>query len=436
MPRQTTYSDELQEIMGRIPSRVIRWGVTVIFSVLLIILALSYLVKYPEMIEVPVTVTTVNPPADLIAKSSGKIDQLLVTDNQHVRQGDIIAVLFNIADYNDVFEMERLLENYGEHWQTYIDSGFILRKFNAGELQSYLSQFNTAIDNYDKYQTINYIPQRKSNIAEQIRIQKEQLRNLQEQAGFMQRQYAIEKANLSRDSSLYHNKVLSLYDYERAQQSMLQTEMSLVSHRSSLSQIEGSISSNESQLIELELQYRNETNDLIMQLKTSRDNILTQIKSWYDKYIVAAPLPGKVTFTTYWSENQNITAGERFATIVPEVSAGIDEPIGKLWIPSASLGKIKVGQTVHVKLNGYPYTEFGILKGELVSISAVPVTNSADLNQNGYAAEVRFPNGMVSTYKKQFDLIHQMDGTAGIITRDMRLIERFFAPVRSLLWNN
>lgn len=427
--------------MGRIPSRVIRWGVTVIFSVLLVILLLSYCVKYPEMIEVPVTITTLNPPADLMAKSSGKIQELFVEDRQQVERGDIVAVLFNIADYNDVLELERLTDDHGEQWQEYIDSGFVSRRFNAGELQSYLSQFATAIENYDKYLSLNYIPQRRANLTEQVGIQKIQLRNQQEQLGFMQRQYDIERANLARDSSLYQNNVLSLYDYEQAQQSMLQSEMSMTSQRSSITQLQGNISSTESQLIELDLQYRNETNDLVMQLKTARDNLLTQIRSWRDRYIIAAPLSGKVSFTNYWNENQNITAGERFATVVPDTDAGTadGEAIGKMFIPSTSLGKIETGQTVHVKLNGYPYTEFGILKGVLVSISAVPAAVPASdpsSGGNGYAAEVRFPNGLVSTYKKQFDLIHQMDGTAGIITRDMRLIERFFAPVKSLIWNN
>ncbi len=428
---QTTHSDELQEIMGRIPGRVIRRGTVVIFAILVIILVLSWVVKYPEVVAAPISITTTNPPADLMARSTGKVQKLFVADGQVLGQGDMVAVLFNIADWEDVLELEHALERHGERWHEYIDEGFASREFDAGELQAFLSQFNGAVENYAKYTSLNYIQQTQRNLADQIRIQKSQLASQRQQFDYVQRQYRLERENFSRDSLLHLQGVISPYEFERSEQAALQTGMSLISYRISISQLESSIASNEGRLVELGLQHAGETNDLEVQLKTTRDNLLAQILSWRDSYILAAPLAGRVNFTGYWSENQNITAGERFATIVPHGeggAAGAGEVIGKLTIPSASFGKVSLGQAVHIKLNGYPYTEFGILKGELVSISAVP-------DATGYTANVRFPNGLISTYRKEFQLIHQMDGTAEIVTRDMRLIERFFAPLRSVFQN-
>jgi hypothetical protein len=205
--------------------------------------------------------------------------------------------------------------------------------------------------------------------------------------------------------------------------------MSQINQRISISGLESNISSNEGQLIELELQHAGEENNLVIGMKSSRDNLLARIGEWRNSYVIEAPLAGRITFTSYWNENQSITVGERFATVVPDDSSSTGEVIGKLIVPSARLGKVSPGQTVHVKLNGYPYTEFGILKGTLASVSAVP-------DEMGYTATVMFPDGLVSTYKKKFELIYQMDGTAEIVTRDMRLIERFFAPIRSVIQNN
>lgn len=431
MPQQTTLSEELQDIMGRIPLWVIRCGTTVIFSILVVIFVLSWLVKYPEMVSAPITITTLNPPADLMAKSTGKIEKLFVSDGQHIAAGDFVAVLFNIADYNDVFELRRRLEEHGERWQEYIDDADIISTLDTGELQTLLSQFNSALENYAKYVSLNYISQTQKNLADQIAIQKTQLVSQREQYQNMLRQYEIEKINLARDSMLYAGRVISELDYERSQQAVLQAAGSLISHRISISQLESGINGNEGRLIELDLQYESEQSNLEIGLKTARDNLTAQIASWQNSNVIAAPVAGRVTFTSYWNENQNIAAGERFATIVPEATSGTDEVVGKLVIPSARLGKVTTGQTVHVKLNGYPYMEFGILKGELATISAVP-----DASGGGYAADVRFPDGLVSTYKKEFELIQQMDGTAEIVTRDMRLIERFFAPVRNILQNN
>ncbi len=137
MPLLTTHSEELQEIMGRIPSRVVRRGTVVIFSILVVILVLSYLVKYPEMVAAPITITTLTPPADLMAKSTGRIEKLFVRDGQQLAEGDLVAVLFNIADYDDVFTLERLLGQHGERWQEWVDSGFAAAAdFDAGELRA------------------------------------------------------------------------------------------------------------------------------------------------------------------------------------------------------------------------------------------------------------------------------------------------------------
>ena len=100
--------------------------------------------------------------------------------------------------------------------------------------------------------------------------------------------------------------------------------------------------------------------------------------------------------------------------------------IGRTRIPTAGFGKVEKGQIVNVKLNGYPYMEFGVLKGVISNISGVPDAN------NCYIAEVTFPHGLTTTYKKDLALIQQMDGTAEIITKDMRLIERYWQPVRAL----
>lgn len=103
--------------------------------------------------------------------------------------------------------------------------------------------------------------------------------------------------------------------------------------------------------------------------------------------------------------------------------------IGKMFIPSTGFAKVAVGQRVNVKLNGFPYMEYGMLKGVLHSLSPVP-------EAGGYAAEVIFPDGLVSSYRTSLRFIPQMDGVGEIITRDMRLIERFIQPIRAALNNN
>ena len=57
-------------------------------------------------------------------------------------------------------------------------------------------------------------------------------------------------------------------------------------------------------------------------------------------------------------------------------------------------------------------------------------------DEKNYLAEVAFPNGLVTNYGKKLPLLPEMTGTAEIITEDMRLIQRFFNPIKSLIKRN
>lgn len=68
------YSDEAQDIMGSIPPWVVRWGVTVIAAIFAGIVIGCCIIKYPQTVSAPITITTENPPSDLVARYSGLLD--------------------------------------------------------------------------------------------------------------------------------------------------------------------------------------------------------------------------------------------------------------------------------------------------------------------------------------------------------------------------
>ena len=67
-------------------------------------------------------------------------------------------------------------------------------------------------------------------------------------------------------------------------------------------------------------------------------------------------------------------------------------------------------------------------KGKIISISQVP-------RNNQYAVDVEFANGLITSYKKQLDYKQEMQGTADIVTTDLRLFQRIFNQIRSLFDN-
>ena len=429
MPRPI-YSDEVQEIMGRIPGWVIRWGLSVIFAIFIVLLGVAYFFKYPEVVTSSIILTTTNPPTELIARSTGKVEHILVENGQSVLPNELIAVLFSTADYRSVLQLEKVLSDSLFSLST--ERGYFENRTNQlGELQPHYTALEKTCKSYSHYMQTGAIPQQKIQIEQQIKMLYAGLRAQEKQLEILQRDLRFERNNQKRDSVLFHSHALTEADYDASVQKLLQKELSVTSQQSSIISTKNDILSQEKQLTDLTIQYDNEQNEFQLQFEEQRTQLLAEIRLWKDKYILNAPIAGKITFTKYWAENQNITIEDRLATIVPEDSTQI---IGRITIPSSGLGKVEVGQQVNVKLNGFPYMEYGLLKGRLISISSVPET----INQEeiGYIGEVAFPQGMVSSYKNKFRFIQQMDGTAEIITKDTRLIERFVQPIESLFKNH
>ena len=227
--------------------------------------------------------------------------------------------------------------------------------------------------------------------------------------------------------------MISAADFEGSSQNLLAKQNSAAGFDATLTSTELQIIQNEQQLVELTLQCENEIAEYGRSIGQSRQQLLAQIAQWKQQYVLEAPAPGRVTLVSYWSENQHVGVGDKLASIVPD---GKTEVIGRMQVPTAGFGKVKVGQMVNVKLSGYPYMEFGVLKGQIRSLSAVPEQVQSQTGTTAfYIAEVVFPDGMKTSYKKELSMIQQMEGTAEIITEDMRLISRFIQPVVSLFKN-
>ena len=232
MPRPI-YSDEVQEIMGRIPGWVVRWGLSVIFSIFIVLLGVTYFFKYPKVITSSIVLTTTNPPTDLIARSTGKVEHILVENGQFVLPNELIAVLFNTADYRSVLQLEKILS----------DSLFSLATGNTyfenetnqlGELQPYYAALEKTCKSYDHYTQTGAIPQQKIQIEQQIKMLYAGLRAQEKQLEILQRDLRFERNNQKRDSVLFYSHALTEADYDASLQKLLQKELSVTSQQNSI----------------------------------------------------------------------------------------------------------------------------------------------------------------------------------------------------------
>jgi hypothetical protein len=126
----------------------------------------------------------------------------------------------------------------------------------------------------------------------------------------------------------------------------------------------------------------------------------------------------------YWSDNQNVNNGDIVFSVVPTNQTMV---VGKMLLPAKGSGKVQVGQRANIRLNNFPDQEFGYLEGIVEHISDIP-----DPNGN-YVVELRFPKGLITNYGIELPSDRQLMGSAEIITEDIRLIVRFFNPIKRIL---
>lgn len=418
-------SEEVQDVLGASPRWIVRAGISVILLVVVSLLIGSWFFRYPDIIQSEITITTQNPPASIQAMNSGKITDILVKESDKVQKQQIIAIIENTANFQDVILLEIQLRNF-VNIQDFQDTN----QYSLGEIQPYYSSFQRLLKDYKSFLELDYYNNKIESTEKQIKDFKIYYNRLWEQRNMKEQELKIAEMQFERDKKLFEKNVYSKSDYEKAEKTYLQEKLSFENIRSTLANTQMQINQLDQQILDLQLQKSKEEQSQVIALEESAQNLNTQIKQWKLRYLIIAPISGNVTFTKIWSENQNVQTGEIVATIIPNEATNI---IGKVAIPSAGVGKVKEGQTVNIKLNNFPYMEFGILKGTIRNISLVPIQS-----ENGaiYTAEVELSDSLISNYGKQLKFSQQMTGTAEIITDDLRLLERFFNPLKAIWKKN
>lgn len=420
-------SPEMQEVMSEIPGRFLRWGLFLFFAIIMVILSVSWFISSPTIITAPVTITTQNSPASLVTKAGGKIAELFVSNEEIISEDQPVALIENSAEYSDVISITTFLEiiNNNPDWHKNVDIYDFPDNLSLGEIQSSYTRFMSSWQQLKAYQRQSYIPSKLAILEEQIVKQEEYTTELMNQKHIYDQDLQLASNSFRRDSLLYvmKNHSISVNEFEQSKQAFLQKQ-------SSFSSLKGSIKNNESTTLkmresrlDLKVQFENEMQKFCLDLDEELQLLQVSLNQWKKKYLIESPIRGKITFTRFWNENQVINTGDILATVIPEDGSKI---IVRSTVPIAGLGRVKVGQQVNIKLSGFPYMEFGVIRGRIKSLSLVPV-------EDGYIAEIELVNGMRSTYNRDIGFIHEMDGSADIITDNSRLIYRLIKPLNALV---
>ncbi len=417
-------SEEVQEILSYVPNWMIRWGNTLFFLLIIMLLFIAWFVKYPDVISTQVMVTTSFPPEKIYAKSTGQFQTFLTTDEKKVSKNEVLAVIENSASYKDVLLLKSITDTIKLHQENF---SFPIEKLPfliLGDITSSFSQFE---NDYSEYTLNNKLaPYKSETFANRMSVieAKGRLQILLSQRDLNKKELEFKEIDLKRSRNMFKEGVISAKEKELKEIELLQAKRSYKSLENSISQMRELINNSSKNLEGTSI--KKTQNDSRLKKKAIQSFLYLKkaIKDWEKQYALTSSINGKVSFLSFWNKTQTVKSGELIFTIIPTEGNSF---IGKIKAPAANSGKIKKGQKVQIKLLNYPSDEFGELNGKVKSISPIPD------EEGNYLIDVELPQNLKTTYDKQIAFRQEMKGTADIVTEDLRLIERFFYQLRNII---
>lgn len=424
MPKETEIelrSEEVQEILTRVPNWMIRWGSVVILFILLSLFFVSWMVKYPDIITTQIVITTNIPPEKLIARTSGKLQAILVQDRMNVTKNTPLAVVENSANYEDVFLLKSIVDTINiDKYKFPFEK---LKTAQLGDIESFFAVFqkeSIADELNSKLQP--YKVEGSAQSFEAIQL-KERLSLLESQKSINQNELVLQKSDLDRYEGLFKKGIIAAQEMEKKRLIYLQSQKNYKSFLSTISQLKSSLNELNRNRKTTQINENTATINLERNVSQAFYGLKKAIKDWEINYVLRSSMDGKVSFLQLWAANQIVNAGDNVFAIIPKNENGY---IGKLRAPAQNSGKIKMGQTVNIRLANYPDREFGMIKGKINAISLTP-----DKDGN-LLINISLPQGLETSYKKQITFQQEMSGTADIVTEDLRLIERLLYQFRDI----
>jgi multidrug resistance efflux pump len=227
----------------------------------------------------------------------------------------------------------------------------------------------------------------------------------------------LSEQQLKRAQDLFNKGVISATDFGQQKTFALQARQAYDQITLSISQQREAISMSRRQLSDGQKSKEKSEATGKSAVTLAMDELRKSIADWESEHLLYAPADGLFALQGSWRENQSVKAGDVIATFMPDAQSRV---WGALTVAATNSGKIMRGQKVLLRLDNYPYQEFGSVSGKVVSMSPLPDA------EGHYFVSVALPKGLLTSYGKKIRFSRELSGNAQIITDDMRLLDRFF----------
>jgi multidrug efflux pump subunit AcrA (membrane-fusion protein) len=408
------FSTEVQEIISQTPNWIVRNGMVLFLAIIVTLLATTFFINYPDVVNANAALISVNAPKEIKAKTEGRLVKLFVKEGEQVEENKIIGFIESRAVHNEVISLSNLIDTLQAVTEKNTERlpYFITNSYkNLGEVQPYYQLFMQAFTTFRQYISSGYYLKRKNMLQGDIVFLQKLHANLGEQKTMQEEDLGLADKNFAASKSLSSDKVIADVEFRNEKSKLIAKAMTIPQINASLINNESSKHEKEKEIAQLENDIAQQKGIFLQALNTLK----SQLSEWKNKYLLVASVSGKTIFNNFPEENMQLKQGQTVCFINPENTLYY----ASIFIPQKNFGKIKKGEKVILKLPAYPFQEFGTITGKLDFIAEIPT-------DSGFTAKVLLPNGLLTNYRRELQYHEGLSAKAEIITEDLKLSQRIF----------
>lgn len=416
-------SEEVQEILGTPPRWLIRFGTVLAFIFFLLLLGLASIISYPDSQQAAITIAFTDPPRNLVATQSGHIEEIMVYNSKKVEKGELLLVFKDDANYLHMTHLQDLLGEIANDNDSMILNFDPPTDLELGDNQEYFLEFMEKKDNYYR-QTTQFTS------TGNVSSYRSQIQALRRSNGFLAERKKVIANQI--DDAIKRKNILEqkVADLEASQEEVNRVTREIRNLRFELQQTEEKIAENKFSIevlnnnIKSARQDDDETRLMASDdLKSSFIKLKLRVNQWINKNVIYSPIDGVVEIDEAVSEQQFIPKDSPLMIVIPSESRLLS---GKMKLEFQKSGLVQVGQKVIIRLQRYPFQEFGAIEGMVIYKASVPDQD------NNIQIEVGFPNDLITTTGYTINAEEALYGEGQIITEEKVLLNRIFRYARSV----
>ncbi len=153
---------------------------------------------------------------------------------------------------------------------------------------------------------------------------------------------------------------------------------------------------------------------------------LEKAKTELKQLLLTSPIDGMILSLNIRNAGEVVQSGQTIAEMAPQNAPLILQAI----LPNKEAGFVKVGETAQVKFDAFPYQDYGIVRGKVLSIS--PDTKPDERLGAVYHVEIGLDRNYITANQQTIKFKAGQTASAEIIIRHRRIADILLDPIRQI----